>query len=72
MSKKVKAQKTPRPELPKFIDYKDVELLRAYLTVFGRIVPRYYSGVSLKQQKQLANAIKRAREMALLSYTGKY
>jgi len=72
MTKKVKVQKTPRPELPALIDYKNIELLRSYLTVFGRIVPRYYSGVSLKQQKQLANAVKRAREMALLPYTSKY
>ena len=72
MSKKVSHQKTARPELPKFIDYKNVELLRSYLTVFGRIVPRYYSGVSLKQQRTLSKAIKRAREMSLLPYTSKY
>jgi len=72
MTKKVKIQKTKRPELPSFIDYKDLENLRGYLSVFGRIVPRYYTGVSLKQQKQLSLAIKRAREMALLPYTRKY
>ncbi len=72
MTKKVKVQKTKRPEVPAFVDYKDVELLRGYLSVFGRIVPRYYTGVSLKQQKQLALGIKRAREMALLPYTRKY
>ncbi len=72
MTKSVKVRKTDRPELPEFIDYKDVELLRAYLTAFGRIVPRYYSGISLKQQRMLSNAIKRAREMALLPYTSKY
>lgn len=72
MTKHVKTQKTQRPELPAFIDYKDVELLRSYLTVLGRIVPRYYSRVTLKQQKQLARAIKRAREMGLLPYVGKY
>lgn len=72
MTKHVKSQKTERPALPAFIDYKDVELLRSYLTVFGKIVPRYYSGVSLAQQRQLARAIKRAREMALLPYTSKF
>ncbi|MEK7146498.1 MAG: 30S ribosomal protein S18 [Patescibacteria group bacterium] len=72
MTKKVKIQNTERPELPTWIDYKDVEILRQYLTSFGRIVPRYYSGISLKQQKQLSLAIKRAREMALLPYTRKY
>lgn len=72
MAKKVKVQKTKRPELPAFIDYKDVETLRAYLTVIGKIVPRYYSGTTLRQQKQLSNAVKIAREMALLPYTSKY
>ncbi|MBT4384666.1 30S ribosomal protein S18 [Candidatus Peregrinibacteria bacterium] len=72
MTKKVSAQKTERPEIPDFIDYKNVELLRAYLTVFGKIVPRYYSGTSLKQQKQLSRAIKQAREMGMLPYTSKY
>lgn len=72
MPKRVKVQKTQRPELPAFIDYKDVERLRGYLTVFGKIAPRYYSGTSLKQQKRLANAIKIAREMGLLPYTSKY
>ncbi len=72
MPRKVQQQKTPRPELPVFIDYKNVALLRSYLTVFGRIVPRYYSGISLKQQRQLSLAIKRAREMALLPYTSKF
>lgn len=50
------------------IDYKDVTLLKKYLTKFNRIVPRYYSGVTLSNQKKLANAIKRARYMALLPY----
>lgn len=72
MTKKVKVQKTKRPELPAFIDYKDLATLRGYLSVFGRIVPRYYTGVSLKQQKQLSLAIKRARQMALIPYTSKY
>ena len=72
MTKKVKVQKTKRPEVPTFVDYKDLELLRGYLSVFGRIVPRYYTGVSLKQQMQLALGNKRARGMALIPYTRKY
>jgi small subunit ribosomal protein S18 len=72
MSKKVKVRKTERVELPVFIDYKDVETLRSYLSVFGRIVPKYYTGISLKQQKRLSNGIKIAREMALLPYTSKF
>lgn len=50
------------------IDYKNVELLQKYITKFGKIVPRYYSGVSLKNQKKLSQAIKRARIMALLPF----
>jgi small subunit ribosomal protein S18 len=52
----------------KHIDYKDTVLLKQYLTKFNRIIPRYYSGVSLSNQKKLAQAIKRARYMALLPY----
>lgn len=52
----------------KHIDYKDTALLKQYLTKFNRIIPRYYSGVSLANQKRLAAAIKRARYMALLPY----
>lgn len=52
----------------KFIDYKDIELLKKYLTKFNKIVPRYYSWVSLKNQKKLARAIKVARYMALIPY----
>ena len=50
------------------IDYKDTTLLKQYLTKFNKIIPRYYSNVSLKNQKKLATAIKRARYMALLPY----
>ncbi len=50
------------------IDYKDVSFLKQYLTKFNKIVPRHYSWVSLKNQKKLATAIKRARFMALLPY----
>ena len=50
------------------IDYKDVELLKKYLTKFNKIVPRYYSGVSLSNQKKLARAIKQARQIALLPF----
>jgi small subunit ribosomal protein S18 len=52
----------------KYIDYKDVVFLKQYITKFNKIVPRHYSWVSLKNQKKLAVAIKRARYMALLPY----
>jgi len=54
------------------IDYKNIELLSKYITKFGKIVPRYYSNVSLKNQKKLARAIKRARIMALLPFVKSY
>lgn len=50
------------------IDYKDTAFLKKFLTKFNRIIPRYYSGTSLRNQKNLAQAIKRARYMALLPY----
>lgn len=62
------AQATKCPLEGENIDYKNVELLKKYITKFGKIVPRYYSGVSLKNQKKLATAIKRARMMALLPF----
>jgi len=54
------------------IDYKNVELLKKYITKFGKITPRYYTGVSLKNQKKLARAIKRARTMALLPFINRF
>jgi small subunit ribosomal protein S18 len=50
------------------IDYKDTTFLKKFLTKFNRIIPRYYSGTTLRNQKKLATAIKRARYMALLPY----
>lgn len=54
------------------IDYKDTELLKKYITKFGKITPRYYTWVSLKNQKKLATAIKRARMMALLPFVNRF
>lgn len=54
------------------INYKDTELLKKYISKFGKIVPRYYTGVSLKNQKKLAREIKRARMMALLPFIVKF
>lgn len=53
----------------KHIDYKDVDTLKKYLSRYGKITPRYYTGVSLKFQKMLSSAIKKARVMALLPFT---
>ena len=54
------------------IDYKDTKLLSKYITEKGKIMPSRITGVSKKKQKQLSNAIKRARFLSLISYTNKY
>ena len=51
-----------------YIDYKDVELLRRFISASGKITPRRVTGTSAKYQRMLATAIKRAREVALLPY----
>jgi small subunit ribosomal protein S18 len=50
------------------IDYKDERLLRRFTTERGKIIPRRVSGVSAKNQRRLARAIKRARAMAILPF----
>ena len=52
-----------------YIDYKDVALLRKFISDRGKIRARRVTGVSVQQQRQLAKAIKNAREMALLPYS---
>ncbi|OPF74695.1 30S ribosomal protein S18 [Streptomyces antioxidans] len=51
-----------------YIDYKDTELLRKFISDRGKIRSRRVTRVSAKQQRRLARAIKNAREMALLPY----
>jgi len=51
-----------------YIDYKDVELLKSFISQNGSIKPKRVTGTSPKHQRMLANAIKRARGMALLPY----
>ena len=50
------------------IDFKDVDLLKRYITERGKILPRRITGTSAKYQRKLATAIKRARHMALLPF----
>jgi small subunit ribosomal protein S18 len=59
------------PKAPK-IDYKDVRLLGKYISDQGKILPRHITGVCAEKQRELANAIKRARMLALLPYTLKF
>ena len=53
------------------IDYKDTRTLQKYVSERGRIIPRRITSVSAKRQRELANAIKRARFLGLLPYTVK-
>ena len=52
-----------------YIDYKDTALLRKFISDRGKIRARRVTGVSAQQQRQIARAVKNAREMALLPYT---
>jgi small subunit ribosomal protein S18 len=52
----------------KYIDYKDAEFLKKFLNEQGKILPRRLTGTSLKFQKKVAQAVKRARHLALLPY----
>ena len=50
------------------IDYKDVDLLKKFITARGKILPRRLTGLTAKQQRDLTNAVKRARIVALLPF----
>ena len=52
----------------KYIDYKDPEFLKKFLNEQGKILPRRITGTSLKYQRRVAQAVKRARQIALLPY----
>ena len=63
-------KKKPNPlDKLDYIDYKDTNLLRRFISDRGKIRSRRITGVSVQQQRELARAIKNAREMALLPYT---
>ncbi len=53
----------------KEIDYKDVNMLKNYISETGKIVPSRVTGTSARYQRQLSKAIKRARYIALIPYT---
>nr|UYC31326.1 ribosomal protein S18 [Odontella aurita var. minima] len=50
------------------IDYKDIDLLKLFITEQGKILPRRATGVTVQQQRQIAKAIKRARTLSLLPF----
>jgi small subunit ribosomal protein S18 len=54
------------------IDYKNLDLLRQYITETGKIVPSRITGASARQQRELAQEVKRARYLALLPYTDQH
>ncbi|HBI25168.1 MAG TPA: 30S ribosomal protein S18 [Nitrospiraceae bacterium] len=51
------------------IDYKDMQMLRGFITDRGKIIPRRISGTCAKHQRELTTAIKRARNIAFLPFT---
>lgn len=52
----------------KFIDYKDPEFLKKFLNEQGKLLPRRITGTSLKYQRKVAQAVKRARHLALMPF----
>ena len=55
-----------------YIDYKDIRLLRKFMTDRGKITPRRITGATAKQQRMVANAVKRARILALVPFVKEY
>lgn len=55
-------------EKQSYVDYKIPEALNYYLSLYRKILPRRYTGLCAKHQRQVTGAIKRAREVALLPY----
>ena len=51
-----------------YVDYKDVDLLKRFISERGKILPRRVTGTSAKNQRKVANAIKRARIIGLLPF----
>jgi len=52
----------------RYVDYKDAEFLKKFLNEQGKMLPRRITGNSLKYQRKVADAIKKARQMAILPY----
>ena len=56
----------------KEVDYKDIDLLKTFITENGKLIPARITGTKSKYQRQLGTAVKRARFLALLPYTDKH
>ncbi|AEH39939.1 30S ribosomal protein S18 [Buchnera aphidicola (Cinara tujafilina)] len=56
----------------KYVDYKDIVMLKNYITESGKIVPSRITGTKAKYQRQLSKAIKIARYLALIPYTDQH
>ena len=54
----------------KYVDYKDADFLLQFVNEQGKILPRRYTGTSLKYQRKVSKAIKRARHLALMPFIG--
>lgn len=69
--KKVSLKKVSRLTVDRvvFIDYKDITMLKHYVTERGKIIPRRITGATAKHQRMLTRAIKLARQIALLPYS---
>ena len=54
----------------KYVDYKDPDFLMSFVNEQGKLLPRRLTGTSLKYQRKVAQAVKRARHLALMPYVG--
>ncbi len=61
-------RRRPRQVVPDYVDWKDVDFLRRFIPERGKIMPRRISGITAKDQRRVARAIKRARSMALIPF----
>jgi len=68
MPRRTYQRRRPRQVVPDYVDWKDVDYLRQFIPERGKIMPRRISGITAKDQRRIATAIKRARSMALLPF----
>jgi small subunit ribosomal protein S18 len=64
----IQKQKTSPLSLNQKIDYKDIDLLKLFITEQGKILPRRATGVTVQQQRKLTKSIKQARILSLLPF----